>query len=90
MDTITDTINAILKKYGVKKAALFGSYARGDFDKNSDIDILIEPPQHMGIEFIALKQDLEDGLHKKVDLVSYNGINKYLKKHILAHQTQLL
>lgn len=80
----------ILKKYGVKKAALFGSYARGVADEKSDIDILIKPPEGMGMTIVRLKRDLEDTLHKKVDLVSYNGISKYLKKYILAHQIQIL
>lgn len=80
----------VLKKYGVKKAALFGSYARGVADEKSDIDILIEPPEGMGITIVRLKRDLEDTLHKKVDLVSYNGISKYLKNYILAHQIQIL
>ncbi len=79
-----------MKSYGVKRAALFGSYARGDYDGKSDVDILIEPPEEMGIEFIGLKHDLEDLLNKKVDLVSYNGISKYFRKNILSHQSPLL
>lgn len=39
MKDITDNIIPVLKKYGVKKAALFGSYARGDFDDQSDIEL---------------------------------------------------
>ncbi len=80
----------ILRRANVKKAAIFGSYARGDFDENSDVDILIEPPENMGLEFINLKLNLEDSLNKKVDLVSYNGISKYLRKYILADQVQLI
>lgn len=80
----------VLKKYGVKKAALFGSCARGVADEKSDIDILIEPPERMGMTIVRLKRDLEDTLHKKVDLVSYSGISKYLKKYILANQIQIL
>jgi predicted nucleotidyltransferase len=90
MDDITSTIIPLLKEYGVKKAALFGSYARGDYDEKSDVDILIEPPEEMGLEFVDLKLNLEDKLHKKVDLVSYNGISRYLKKYILSQQVQLL
>lgn len=75
---------------GVKKASLFGSYARGTQDEKSDIDILFEPPEGMGIAVVRLKRDLENSLNKKVDLVSYNGISRYLKKYILSNQTQLL
>lgn len=90
MNSLTDKISPILQKYGVKKAALFGSYARGDYDEKSDIDILIEPPADMGLSFLTLKHDLEDVLHKKVDLVSYNGISSYLKEDILKQQMPLL
>lgn len=90
MKRTKDKIIPILLKYGVKKAALFGSYARGDYDEKSDIDILINPPSHMGLTFIDLQHNLEDVLHKKIDLVSYNGISKYLKKYILADQIPLL
>ena len=90
MKNITSEVVPVLKKYGVKKAALFGSYARGTADEKSDIDILIEPPEGMGMSIVRLKRDLEDSLHKKVDLVSYNGISKYLKEYILANQIPLL
>lgn len=90
MENIKDTIRPILLKYGVKKASLFGSYARGSFDTKSDVDILIEPPKNMGITYIELKHELEDTLQKKVDLVSFNGVNKYLRKSILNSQSPIL
>jgi len=90
MKNITVDIIAILKQYQVKKAALFGSYARGTQDEKSDIDILIEPPKGMGMTVVRLKRDLENKLNKNVDLVSYNGINRYLKKYILSNQQQLI
>lgn len=90
MENLTDAIIPVLQKYGVQKASLFGSYARGTQDDQSDIDILIEPPSGMGMGIVRLKRDLEDTLNKKVDLVSYNGISRYLKKYILANQVPIL
>jgi len=90
MKQISDQIIPILRKYAVKRAALFGSYARGDYDEKSDVDVLFEPPQGMGMGVVSLHRDLENSLKKKVDLVSYNGISKYLKKYILAGQVPLL
>lgn len=90
MKQISDQIVPILLKYGVKRAALFGSYARGDYDEKSDVDVLFEPPQGMGMGVASLHRDLEDSLKKKVDLVSYNGISKYLKKYILEGQVSIL
>lgn len=90
MNNIADTIIPILQTYKIKKAALFGSYARGNFDDRSDVDILIELPKDMGLSFFTLKHTLEDKLQKKVDLVTYAGISPYLKKDILRHQIPLL
>lgn len=90
MKNIIVDIITILKQYRVKKAALFGSYARGTQDENSDIDILIEPPKGMRMTVVRLKRDLENKLNKNVDLISYNGINRYLKKYILSNQQQLI
>lgn len=90
MNHLSKTIIPILLKYQVKKAALFGSYARGDFNEKSDVDILFQPPDDMGIGVVSLKRDLESALEKKVDLVSYDGISKYLKEYILSNQKPLL
>ncbi len=90
MKNLTDVIIPILQKYGVRKAALFGSYAHGTQDEQSDVDLLIEPPDGMGMNIVRLKRDLEETLNKKVDVVSYNGISKYLKKYILQSQVSIL
>jgi predicted nucleotidyltransferase len=44
----------------------------------------------MGLEVVSLKRDLEGVLKRKVDLVSYNGISKYLKQYILENQVPIL
>lgn len=90
MQEISNTIIPILIKYNVKKASLFGSYARGNNNEKSDIDILIEPPEQMGISVVRLKRELEQVLNKKVDLVSFSGISRYLKDSILANQKIIL
>jgi hypothetical protein len=87
---IKKPIVEILKKYGVKKAGVFGSYARGEEEKGSDIDILIQPTKNMGIEFVGIKLELEDKLGRKVDLVSYKGINPHLKKYILKDEVKII
>lgn len=87
---VQNQIIPLLQKYGVQKASLFGSYARDDYDENSDVDLLIQPPKGMGLQFIQLKHELEDTLSKKVDLVSFNGIDKYLKPYILKFEKPIL
>ncbi|MCX6351998.1 MAG: nucleotidyltransferase domain-containing protein [Bacteroidetes bacterium] len=65
----------------VLKAYLFGSYVRGQADDNSDIDILVDLDytQKIGLQFIQMKLDLEKLLNSKVDLVSSNGLSKYIQ-----------
>lgn len=69
---------SLFQKYGIKELAIFGSVSRGDFNEESDVDILVDFSKNIGIEFIDLADELEEILHKKVDLVSKNGIkDKY-------------
>lgn len=65
----------------VKKAYLFGSYARNEAEKDSDIDLLVEldHSQPIGMRFFAYQIELEKLLNIKVDLVSNDGLSKYIK-----------
>ena len=81
----------IFKKYGVLRASLFGSAARGEARPDSDIDILIEIPSNVhGFDYIAyrmdLQEDLEKATNKKVDVVERHLIKETLKKYILAEE----
>jgi len=91
LDKLKLKIVEILKKNNIKKAGIFGSYARGDFKKNSDIDILIEPSKNMSLlDISGIKIELEDNLNKKVDLVSYNYIHPNLKENILKSELKII
>jgi hypothetical protein len=70
----------LIKKYPIASIGLFGSIVRDDFTENSDIDIIVEFNDKIGIEFIDLADELEEKLNWKVDLVSRGGIKpKYLE-----------
>lgn len=91
VNKLIQKIILILKKNGITKAGIFGSYARGDFTKKSDIDILIMPSKNMSLlDISGLKIELEEILNKKVDLVSYNYIHPYLKNEILGSEVQII
>ena len=85
----------IIKSYfadkPVNKAFLFGSQVRGDAKETSDIDILVELDysQRIGLLFVQMQLDLEELLGKKVDLVSENGISKYIRP-IVDKEKQLI
>lgn len=80
----------LLKKRNVRRAGIFGSYARGEQKKKSDVDIIIEPPKGMGLEFVGLALDLEEKLGKKVDLVTYKNIHRLLRKKILNDEVRII
>ena len=60
----------IAKKYGVKKLSLFGSYARGEANKDSDLDFLYEGGNFSGFGYVGFILDLEKEFKCHVDLVS--------------------
>jgi uncharacterized protein len=68
----------------VKKAYLFGSYARDEADGKSDIDILVEldHSQPIGMKFFTYQADLEVLLKMKVDLVSSDGLSLHVKPFV--------
>jgi len=77
-------IREYFKKQPVLKAYLFGSYARGEADAESDIDLLVDLDysEHIGLKFFGMYADLEELLHRKVDVVSSDGVSKYIKPFI--------
>ena len=82
IEKIKEKIIPLLKKNKIAKAGVFGSYARGEQNKKSDVDILIKVPKKTGLNFVGIKFDIEDKLGKKVDLISYGGIHPFLKDRI--------
>ena len=81
----------ILKSKGVKKAGIFGSFARGEQKRNSDIDILIKMDDSFGLfELVQLKKELEKILEKRVDLVEYDWIHPRIKKQALKEEVRIL
>lgn len=68
----------------VVRAYLFGSVARRENKKESDLDILIEfdHSQPIGMNFFTYQAGLEDLLHKKVDMVSTAGLSEHIKPFI--------
>jgi predicted nucleotidyltransferase len=73
-----------LKKYNVRSLALFGSVARNQARKQSDIDLLVEFSQPVGLfQFARLKMYLEEILGRKVDLVTPEALRKELRDDIL-------
>ena len=80
---IRDKISSTARHYGIQKAYLFGSYARGKEKQVSDIDICIEKGEIRTLfEFSGFCQDLEETLGSKVDVVTTTGLSEDFRKEI--------
>lgn len=80
------------KKYGVKEIGIFGSYLRGEHNKSSDIDILIEFHQNAEmdlIKFVELEECMSDLLGIKVDLVMKSALKPRIGKRIIKEVVYL-
>ena len=80
----------VLKRNGVVRAGVFGSYARGEAKEGSDVDILVEPPKGIGFGFVGIQFELEDELKKKVDLLTYKGLSPHLREYILKDEVRII
>ncbi len=78
------TIRRFFSALPVKKAYLFGSYSRNEANRNSDIDILVEldHSKPIGMQYFTYADQLQSLLKKKVDIVSDEGLSKYIKPFI--------
>ena len=70
IETIRAKTVPIAKKYGVRRMSLFGSYARGEADDQSDVDLILAKGKIIGLQYIGFIDDLEDELGCHVDVVS--------------------
>ncbi|MCK5416104.1 nucleotidyltransferase family protein [Candidatus Parcubacteria bacterium] len=81
---ITKNESFVSEKYGAVKFGVFGSVARGEQSKNSDIDMLVEFNKPIGLfKFVELKQFLENEMGTKVDLVTKKALKPLIKNDIL-------
>jgi uncharacterized protein len=76
--------------HGARKVRIFGSVARGDAGPTSDIDFLIElEPGRSLLDHVGFKQDLEDLLTRKVDVVTEKALHWYIRDRVLAEAIPL-
>lgn len=74
---IADLIKPIVEKYGIKEIYLFGSYARGEADEDSDLDFLVFGGEYFKLTMVfAFAEELRKVLKKNVDVFEINEINK--------------
>jgi hypothetical protein len=76
-------VKTLLKREGAKRISIFGSYARNQNKKNSDIDIMVKFHREMGyLEFIGIENKLTERLGRKVDLITEEAVSPYIIENI--------
>ncbi len=71
-------------RFGVRRIGIFGSYVRGEQDRNSDLDMLVDIQRPVGlVKFIKLENYLSDILEIKVDMVTKKALKPYIGREIL-------
>lgn len=91
LDDIKQKATPVLRQAGVIRSSIFGSFVRGDYKEDSDIDMLVELPKGKSyLDLVSLQRELGKVLVKKVDLLTYNSISPLLKDYILRDQIQIL
>ncbi len=70
------------ERFGIKRIAVFGSFAKGKAGKESDVDIVVEFKYPIGFRFMELAEYLEGLLSRKVDILTPEGINAIRFKRV--------
>lgn len=88
--TKRDEILRIAAAHGAKNLRVFGSVSRGEATEKSDVDLLIKlEPGRSLLDIVAIKQDLEDLLGCKVDVVTEDAVSPYIRDQILKEAISL-
>ena len=77
-------------RHGATDVRIFGSVARGEAGSDSDVDFLVKmAPERSLLDHVALWQDLEDLLGRKVDLVSEKALHRLMRDQVLKEAVPL-
>jgi predicted nucleotidyltransferase len=81
----------VLKRYFIKRAAIFGSFAKGNISADSDVDLLIEPEKDFTIfKMLRLEEEISELIKRKVDVVEYSALKPSIKKEVLLSAITIL
>ena len=81
--SIINKMQDFFPAYPVEKAWIFGSYARGEETRKSDIDVMVRFDKNARIsllDYVGIKLDLEEKMHKKVDLVEEGQLRRWAQE----------
>jgi predicted nucleotidyltransferase len=80
----------IVRSHGARRIRVFGSFARGEEREDSDLDVLVdlEPGRDL-LDIVAIKQDLEALLGRRVDVVTERAVSPYIRESVLREAAAL-
>lgn len=88
LDVLAREIPYLRDRYGVRRIALYGSYASETASSRSDVDLLVELERPLGLQFVALAQYLEKRIGRRVDLVTAEDLRRGLAVPRYRHIAQ--
>jgi predicted nucleotidyltransferase len=78
LEILRQELPYLTERYGVVRIAVYGSFARGTPTRKSDVDLLVKLARPLGLEFVALTGYLEERLGCKVDLATFETLDRSL------------
>jgi uncharacterized protein len=91
LEKIKMALVPLLRRRGVRKAAIFGSFARGEARRDSDVDLLIDIGEEYSLlDIVRLRREIEERIERRVDLVEYDAIKPALRDRVIAEQVPIL
>ena len=83
-------ISVLANKHGIRNIRVFGSYAHGNADENSDLDLLVTIDEDRSLlDRIAFMHDVEDLLQIKVDVVNENALHHFIRETVIKEGISL-
>ena len=89
--SLTEQMVPVLRRYDVRRAGVFGSYARGDVGPTSDLDLLVDlPPGSSLLDLVGLQLDLSEVLGIRVDAGTYDSLHPLVRERVLGEEIRVL
>ncbi len=91
LQEIQSRMTPVLRQHEVVRASVFGSFARKEARKGSDLDLLIEfKDKKTLLDMAALRMDLEKTLNMKIDILTYRSLHPLIRDSVLREQVSIL
>jgi hypothetical protein len=91
LTTYKKLILPVLNRYSIKRAAIFGSAAKGGMNADSDVDLLIETDKDFTLfKMLRLEEEISELIKRKVDVVEYSALKPSIREEVLLSAISIL